>query len=245
MNMFYKKSHYESNYESDNESDLDISWIKEQEKLQQINENYFKEPMENIDVFFIYINTNDYIEKINYLQQNLIVIENDNSIIYNVDVINLIEKHKYLSNNKYKIQDVLLYNISLNPENIQSYSQNEDILKSSSKFLEPLSIVNDFAIPPSIFIFHKINSLFFIFKQVQGVKPMPKSILKPSVSIMDTNNVNVNVNVNVNDADMHSNSNSSSDKRVIHKITKKVRIMDKEPITKLKMNNKFTRKQKK
>ena len=191
----------------------------------------------------LYINTNDYIEKINYLQQNLIVIENDNSIIYNVDVINLIEKHKYLSNNKYKIQDVLLYNISLNPENIQSYSQNEDILKSSSKFLEPLSIVNDFAIPPSIFIFHKINSLFFIFKQVQEVKPMPKSILKPSVSIMDTNKVNNNVNVN--DADTHSNSNSSSDKRVIHKITKKVRIMDKEPITKLKMNNKFTRKQKK
>jgi hypothetical protein len=237
--MFYKKSIVEGNYESDNESDLDISWIKEQEKLQQINENYFKEPMEMIDVFFIYINTNDYIEKINYLQQNLIVIENDNSIIYNVDVINLIEKHKYLSNNKYKIQDVLLYNVSLNPENIQSYSKTDDLLKSSSKFLEPLSIVNDFIIPPSIFIFHKINSLFFIFKQVQEVKPMPKSILKPSVSIMDTNNDNTA------NANMVRDSNSNSDKRVIHKITKKVRIMDKEPITKLKMNNKFTRKQKK
>jgi len=91
------------------------------------------------------------------------LLNNNSSIIHNDIVIQLIEKNKYLSHNKYKIQDVLLYNVSLNPENIQSYSKDENILESSSKFLEPLSIVSDFIIPPSIFIFHKINSIFFIF----------------------------------------------------------------------------------
>jgi hypothetical protein len=40
MNIFNNIS---NEFDSDYESDLDISWIKEQEKLQQINENYFKE----------------------------------------------------------------------------------------------------------------------------------------------------------------------------------------------------------
>jgi hypothetical protein len=226
MNIFNNIFNNISNdFDSDYESDLDISWIKEQEKLQQINENYFKEPMETIDMFFIYINTNDYIEKIVYGEHKLNVISN-NSIIPNQDVIQLIENNKYLANNKYKILDILLYNVSLQPENIQSYSQNENVLDTSSKFLEPLSIINDFVIPPSIFIFHKINSLFFIFKQLEKINiPLPKPILKSYVS-------NININNETN--------------KSIHKSTKKVRIMDKEPIiNKVKMNNRFTRKQKK
>ena len=211
MNIF---NNMNNGFDSDIESDLDISWIEEQEKLQQINANYFKEPMETIDIYFIYINTNDYIEKINCMQHNLTIIDN-NSIIHNKDVINLIEQNKYLSNNKYKIQDILLYNISLQPENIQSYSKNEQILESSSKFLEPLSIINDFIIPPSIFIFHKINSIFFIFKQLQEIKPMPKSILKPNVSS--------------NDKPMQK--------------TKKVRILEYKNIKQAKINNRATRKQ--
>lgn len=228
MNFFNRNNNKNSNYESDNESDLDISWVEEQEKLQHINENYFKEPMEMIDMFFIYINTNDYIEKINHLQQD-VSLHNNSGLIHNDIIIQLIEKNKFLSNNKYKIQDVLLYNVSLNPENIQSYSKDENILESSSKFLEPLSIVNDFIIPPSIFIFHKINSIFFIYKQLQEVKPIPKPILKNSVQKNDyvvSNNIN----------------EKNNEKR---KVTKKVRISEKNINTTMKPKNTITRKQKK
>lgn len=236
--MKYFDNNSENKYESDNESDLDISWVQEQEKLQQINENYFKEPMENIDIYFIYINTNDYIEKINHIQQDITLnqhLNNNSGVIHNDIIIQLLEKNKYLSNNKYKIQDVLLYNVSLNPENIQSYSKDENLLESSSKFLEPLSIVSDFIIPPSIFIFHKINSIFFIFKQLQEIKPLPpKSILKSSIQNNGSNSNNSN-----NDIKTIDNTNDK------HKFTKKVRISEKNTITKLKPNNKFTRKQKK
>jgi hypothetical protein len=233
--MKYFENNIENNYESDNESDLDISWVEEQEKLQHINENYFKEPMENIDIYFIYINTNDYIEKVNHIHQEVYLnqnLNNNSGIIHNDIIIQLIEKNKYLSNNKYKILDVLLYNVSLNPENIQSYSKDENLLESSSKFLEPLSIVSDFIIPPSIFIFHKINSIFFIFKQLQEIKPIPpKSILKSSIQ---NNEINSSNNIKTIDNTIEK-----------HKFTKKVRISEKNVITKLKHNNKFTRKQKK
>ena len=255
MNIFNRNNNKNTNYESDNESDLDISWVQEQEKLQHINENYFKEPMEMIDMFFIYINTNDYIEKINHLQQEL-SLNNNSGVIHNDIIIQLIEKNKFLSNNKYKIQDVLLYNVSLNPENIQSYSNDENILESSSKFLEPLSIINDFIIPPSIFIFHKINSIFFIFNQLQEVKHVvPKSILKSSIQYNDndgSNNINNEKNTNdKNTNDKNTNDKNTNDKNTNEKInekrkvTKKVRISEKNIITKMKPKNTITRKQKK
>ena len=201
--------------------DLDISWIKEQEKLQQINENYFKEPMENIELFFIYINSNDYIEKINcqsyvFNEKNNHDKKNENNVISNDEIIHWIEKNKYMCNHKYKIQEILLFNVSLNPENIQSYSKNENLLESSSKFLQRISIVNDIIIPPSIFIFHKVNALFFIFKNLNEVT-VPKSILKSSVDV--------------------------SCVEVVHKNTKKVRIVDK--VNKIKSSQRHTRKQKK
>ena len=240
MNIFNRNNNKNTNYESDNESDLDISWVEEQEKLQHINENYFKEPMEIIDMFFIYINTNDYIEKINHLQQEL-YLNNNSGVIHNDIIIQLIEKNKFLSNNKYKIQNVLLYNVSLNPENIQSYSKDDNILESSSKFLEPLSIVNDFIIPPSIFIFHKINSIFFIFNQLQEVKHVvPKSILKSSIQYNDNDGSN-NINNDKNTNDKNTNE-KINEKR---KVTKKVRISEKNIITKMKPKNTITRKQKK
>ena len=117
-------------------------------------------------------------------------------------------------NNKYKIQDILLYNVSLNPENIQFYSKNENLLDSSSKFLEPISVIQSVTISPSIFIFHKINCLFFIFKQLEkvGGGGSPKSILKPSTLDKPFKN------------------------------TKKVRIMEKNTVVPVSKSKKVTRK---
>ena len=178
-------NHYESDYDSDNESaisDLDMSWIHETKKLQEINHNYCKEPISEIEIFFIYINPNDYIDKISSEILDL-TITNNESILQNERFIQVIDKHKFINTTKYKVLDVLLYNVDLSPENIQFYSQNENLVESSSKFLQPLSILNDIVIPPSIFIFHKINSIFVILKELQPVNVAPKPILKPAMVI--------------------------------------------------------------
>ena len=175
-------NHYESDYDSDNESaisDLDMSWIHETKKLQEINHNYCKEPISEIEIFFIYINPNNYIDKISSEILDL-TITNNESILQNERFIQLIDKHKFVNTTKYKLLDVLLYNVDLSTENIQFYSQTENLVESSSKFLQPLSILNDFVIPPSIFIFHKINSIFVILKELEPINIEPKPILKPA-----------------------------------------------------------------
>ena len=205
----------------DYDSDLDISWIKEQEKLEQINQNYFREPMENIDMFFIYINPNNYIDKITTENHKLNINENNIGVLNNDFIINIIQtKKQILPNIKYKLIDILLFNIDLEPENIQNYSKNENILDNSKHFFKVLSSLNDIKISPSIFIFHKINSLFFLFKQNDDTYTKPKSILK------------------------NTDFNNSCDNQSSHKTTKKVRIVLKQPIQKeyLQTSTRTTRK---
>jgi hypothetical protein len=134
-------------------------------------------------MFFIYINPNDYINKITSEIVDLSIVNNE-SILQNDVIIQLIDKHKFIHTTKYKVLDVLLYNVDLTPENIQFYSQNENLPESSSKFLQPLSILHDFVIPPSIFIFHKINSIFVILKEREPINLEMKPILKPAAAFM-------------------------------------------------------------
>jgi len=209
--------------------DLDISWIKENERLQNMETNYLPELMENIDLFFIYINPNNYIDKIIREKYPLFVDCSTNCSRLSKEILlKIIQTNKKLlkSNtiHKYKFMDVLTYHIDLEPEHIQNYVSNENLLELGTKKLHSLSIIQDFVITPSIFIFHKINSLFFVFKQIEQVvreeediklnlTPPPIMIQVPIKSILK----------NKSDGKYEAKSNG------LAKATKKIRIYDTKP----------------
>jgi len=178
-----------SNMES-NDLDLDISWIKENERLQNMETNYLPELMENIDLFFIYINPNNYIDKV-IREKFPLYIDSSNkcSRLSKENLLKLIQTNKKLvkSNTicKYKFMDVLTYNIDLEPEHIQNYTKNENILEASRGFLKVLNIIDDISISPSVFIFHKINSIFFLYQEIETNRNRHtlKSILKKPVAV--------------------------------------------------------------
>jgi hypothetical protein len=198
--------------------DLDISWIKEHERLQNIETNHFREPMNNIDLIFIYINPNLYIDKIIREQYPLSWDSSNNcSRLSKECLLKIIQNNKKLSrsNNgsssdfrKYKFIDILTYNIDLEPEHVQNYSKNENIEESSHGFLKNLSIIDDIAIPPSIFIFHKINCIFLLYQEIETNhhRHTLKSILKKPIAILG------------------STQDDPNQKQGSQKITKKVRI---------------------
>ena len=101
--------------------------------------------------------------------------------------------------------------LDVEPENIQSISEldiekgiiqgtNDNVSKISSSFLKSISLFDEIVIPDSIFIFHNINCLYFIFKTSDIIK----SILKYSGD---------------------TRSNRYSDKAGCGGVTKKVRIL--------------------
>jgi hypothetical protein len=184
---------------NDLDDELDTSWIDDLDKLNNIHHSYCREPMKNIDFFILLVDSNDSILKIKKENHRFSMIDKKCTFI-NSFIIQFIEriKHTYSKGTiRYKLNDVLLYNIDIEPEHIQNYVSNENLLELGEKKLQSLSIIQDVVIPPSIFIFHKINALFFIFKQVEEVMaaeddfklnlaPPPIMVQVPPKSILKT-----------------------------------------------------------
>jgi hypothetical protein len=182
---------YDTN-DDNSSNDLDTSWIADHERLYSINENYIREPMDSINAYFVYINRNQYIEKIISDKLDLVLSsDGKSSCLSNETLLQIIQTRKIKTPfSKYKLIDVLCYLVDLEPENIQSYSKNENIEnienienndKPGNTFLKVLSIMDDIEINHSIFIFHGINAIYFFFEEVELVnhRHTLKSILKP------------------------------------------------------------------
>jgi len=65
----------------------------------------------------------------------------------------------------------------LEPDDIQSWSESDYSENNKQSFLQTFTIMDDLYLKPTIFIFHELNSLYFIFRQILK-KTNPASILK-------------------------------------------------------------------
>lgn len=185
------------------EDNLDISWIHEHERIQNIQNSYCRESMTSIPLFFIYINQHQYIDKI-LSEKHDISVEDKLS---KEALLHIVEKHKISTPvSKYKLVDVLKFHVTIEPEHIQAFSKNENIDEISKDLMKVLPVLDEIKIEPSIFIFHSLNSIYFIFQEVLKTndhRHTLKSILKAGGS-----------------GGGSGNGNSVS----LHKTTKKVRI---------------------
>ena len=86
---------------------------------------------------------------------------------------------------RYKLMDILSYNVEIEPENIQPFL-NIDSSGGQNVFLRTLPITNDITIAPSIFIFHGINSIYFLFSLD---KPHHKHTLKSILKVKESKSI--------------------------------------------------------
>ena len=170
----------------DNSDDLDSSWIDKEKKMGASNTNYIREPIDEIQLFYIYINNNSEIE---YISKDSECIDGDNGCISKDRLLQIIQTKRHHNNKKYRLDDILSFQIDLEPENLQSFSELESLDDISASFLKSIPIFDQIVCTPSIFIFHDITSLFFMFNEVDSVK---KSILR---SASDTNRVTKKVRI--------------------------------------------------
>jgi hypothetical protein len=145
------------------ENEPDFNWVKQYKLLHNIQKNYCKEPMENIAIYALYLNSHRGIDKI--ICDNIVL--SSNCIISKEDVFNLIHSKKIHNGIQYRLLDMLLYNIDIEPSHIQSFSKiNSDVEIANNRFIQSIPIFNEIYIAPSIFIFHSINSIYIIFHQI-------------------------------------------------------------------------------
>lgn len=193
MNDLFDDNNYESVDEDESESkDLDTSWIQEHERLSTIKESYIRESMDSINCYFVYINRNQYIEKIITDKLPLLLSEDKTfSYLSKESLLQIIQSRKIKTPfSKYKLTDVVSYLVDLEPENIQSYSNSEsqtNLDQQPNPFFNIRSFMDDIKFNNSIFIFHGINSIYFLFEEVELLnhRHTLKSILKSAEVISD------------------------------------------------------------
>lgn len=187
---------------------LDDSWLQELHKIQDIKHNYCKENMDSIIIHSLFINTNKQLDKIVNSEISLFDSRHlqNTKFIPKKTILQLIQQNKHSTMNnqsQYKLNDIASFFVTLEPEHIQSYSKSTAILETSDFFrIHPA--VDDIIVPPSIFIFHKINAIFLVYQEtIQKHKNFTiKSILKttPNKKSKKVNTKKVRIDTELNES---------------------------------------------
>lgn len=196
---------------NEDEINLDLKWIETEEKLISMENGINREQMKDIKIKYIYINCDLSIDAVDLEKYNLDidsnnetaqnVIGNNSNIddvfqegqnskmkISNDTLLRIIEKRRIVGNIRYKLLKILLFNVNLEPDEIQKYNNNPNAFNST--FLKEISVVKDIIIEPSIFIFHEINTIYILFKEIDRPKTLKAAITNKLKPILKTGKEN-------------------------------------------------------
>jgi hypothetical protein len=144
---------------NDTLEDLDISWINDFTNLDNEYKNYYSEELSFIKIHFIYINTNNEIEKV---KEDKVLLKH-HGILQKDELLSII-KHNSISNQlKYSLLYILKFNINLDPAHLKTFikSNKQNI---GSQFMKSITHLDDIRLEKSITMFHDINELLIIFQ---------------------------------------------------------------------------------
>jgi hypothetical protein len=160
-----------------------MDWITDAERLSSISQTCLREPLPYISLVFMYIDKTK--QMTSFHKDTLLLTEQ----ILSKDVLGkLIASHK---KDAYSLKESFLFHIPIEPEVVPIYHENS--YKTSWSQVYPL--LADIPLPPSIFIFHPFNTLYFIYHEdfkkssIRKTTGIGKSTKKVRWSISHKNNI--------------------------------------------------------
>ena len=144
-----------------------MDWICETERLVSISETSLREDLPYISLVFIYIGKNK--EVVSVAKDTLCPV---GGLISKEKRTELVHTHK---KENYTLKDTCLFHIPIEPEVISRL--HEDSYKNYWTTYSSSSDDKDIILPPSIFIFHPYNTLYFIYheeEEDEGVRKEKK-----------------------------------------------------------------------
>jgi tRNA G10 N-methylase Trm11 len=155
--------------------ELDDSWILEFENIEDEYKYFYKENIQTIKVRYMYINKENYLEKIK--EENIIL--NTPNILSREEIVTLVKNNNKINNTQYTLLSLLKYNIDLEPINLKTF------LKTTNKpnYLTSIKTIDTIYFSPSIYMFQDLNDVFIIFYE-----PKENTTNKNSTNLNNLNN---------------------------------------------------------
>jgi hypothetical protein len=165
------------------EEELDLSWLDAINNTEAPTK-YFKTDMEDITIFFIYLNKSSAIFKIEKEKHVLEKVDKKRVLKKEV-LIKAIQKRRNPEPKiRYKLREVLVHSINIDPAEIPDYVKNPNKNEEKNN-ITPVEIIEDIIFSECLPIFHKVNNCFVILEEmvlVLSEKKPPVSILKKEVT---------------------------------------------------------------
>ena len=137
--------------------ELDTNWISEFDIDDKDYKKFYKEKVESIKIFFLYVNKN---KELFHIKKEKYAIPNN--ILTKEKLIEILNKYKIYQNKEFIPLSILKYNITLEPEYINQFIMDTN---NDYKFLEPQNNIESISWFDSILFFHNINSLYIVYKE--------------------------------------------------------------------------------
>lgn len=148
--------------------DIDETWTSKFRDFEKDYEDFYKGQLESIKLFFLYVNKSDELVSV---QSERIMMDSVNTLTKET-LCGLIKLKEMC---KYKLDSLLRFNINIDPQDVIN-----DMIESKSYLYEE-NYLNDICFQETIYMFHDLNSLFFIFKEISNTntnRPLTRKRLK-------------------------------------------------------------------
>jgi hypothetical protein len=144
------------------------NWEEEFEIDDEPFKDFYKETQDNMNIYFIYINSEN--EIIRTKKEKFILDENK---LTKSLLIEILKKNMFIKNKKYKPISLIKYNVVLEPDDVQEYIYNFD----SYDFMFIETMIAEIEWEKTITLFQNINSLHILFYEKKKSNSKTKKII--------------------------------------------------------------------
>ena len=136
--------------------ELSTDWIAEFEIEDKDYRQFYKERVQTIRVYFLYINKE---QELFHIKKHKIKLSK--SKLPKEELIQLLKKYRNYENKEYIPLSILKYNLTLQPQNIRDFIYD----KYEKSYLTSENSIGDITWYDSILFLQDINSLYIVFRE--------------------------------------------------------------------------------
>jgi|MDTC01.1.fsa_nt_gb hypothetical protein len=136
--------------------ELSTDWISEFELEDKDYKQFYKEKVNSVKVYFLYVNKE---HSLFHVKKNKIKLSN--SKLPKEELIQLLKQYRIYEKKEYIPLSILKYNLTLQPQNIRDFIYD----KYNKSFLTAENSIDEITWYDSILFLQDINSLYIVFRE--------------------------------------------------------------------------------
>jgi len=164
---------------------LNDDWIHNFEKTDKLYQDFYKDDLYYINLKYLYINSNNEIEKINH-ETFLLSVSNK---ITREEVLRILKRSKSMNNVNYSLLSILRYNILIDAIDVRDFLLYPIV---DSKYLSVIKNIDTITFEKTISMFQDLNELIFLFYEKTNLTKDNNNNSSTKKIYLTTNKTNVN-----------------------------------------------------